>query len=63
MGQLGPTLTAIRDMLGELEAREVHRNHNANAGRALLVQPSNDKPDKPNGPAKKRDPRRTEKPN
>eukprot|EP00965_Chrysotila_dentata_P015522 513456-Pleurochrysis_carterae.AAC.1 len=50
-------------MLAELEAREVHRNLNANAGRALLVQPSADKPGKPNGPAKKRDPKRAVKPN
>eukprot|EP00965_Chrysotila_dentata_P220522 6191828-Pleurochrysis_carterae.AAC.1 len=51
-------------MLGELEAREVHRNHNANAGRALLdVQPPSGKLGKPNEPAKKRDPRRTKKPN
>eukprot|EP00965_Chrysotila_dentata_P207391 6184068-Pleurochrysis_carterae.AAC.1 len=37
-GQLAPTLTAIQDMLGELEAREIHQHtHDANAGRFLLA--------------------------
>eukprot|EP00965_Chrysotila_dentata_P094003 3106791-Pleurochrysis_carterae.AAC.1 len=62
-GQLAPTLVVIRDMLGELEAREIHRTHDANTGRALLAQRPGGKPAKPNKPVKKRDPKRTEKPN
>eukprot|EP00965_Chrysotila_dentata_P063323 2098537-Pleurochrysis_carterae.AAC.1 len=50
-------------MLGELEAREIHRTLDANAGRALLAQRPGGKPGKPGEPLKKRDTKRTEKPN
>eukprot|EP00965_Chrysotila_dentata_P049024 1626289-Pleurochrysis_carterae.AAC.11 len=58
-GQLAPTLVAIRDMLGELEAREVTQNLSAASGSAMLAK----RPDDANNAAKKRDSKRTEKPN
>eukprot|EP00965_Chrysotila_dentata_P172956 5708097-Pleurochrysis_carterae.AAC.1 len=66
-GRLAPTLAAIRDVLGELEAREYKRNiDSGSTGRAFLARNSHDPKAKSNSAPKEkqRDPkRRREKPN
>eukprot|EP00965_Chrysotila_dentata_P260463 6213914-Pleurochrysis_carterae.AAC.1 len=66
-GRLAPTIAAIRDVLGELEAREYKRNiDTSSSGRAFLARnPRNPKSrDDPSLKEKQRDPKRhREKPN
>eukprot|EP00965_Chrysotila_dentata_P227764 6196206-Pleurochrysis_carterae.AAC.4 len=59
--QLASTLVAIRDLLGELEAREVTQNLSAASGRAMLTK-RHDASTDVNNAAKKGDPKPTKKP-
>eukprot|EP00965_Chrysotila_dentata_P005687 187497-Pleurochrysis_carterae.AAC.1 len=67
-GRLAPTVSAIRDVLAELEAREQKSNFESSArGRAFIAQSGSERPvrkreDKPHK-RNDRDPKRTGRPN